>query len=364
MNILILNWRDIHNPLAGGAEIATHEHAKGWISAGHHIVQLSSQFPGGKNSETIDGVKIRRMGNHYSFHIRAIITYLQNYTSAFDLIIDEFHFLPYFTPLYAKTKILGYIHEVAKELWFSNLFFPANRIGYLLEPHIIRLYKHIPFMVVSKSTKDDLINIGIPQKHIHIIPNGVSIVSSQKEKRSIPHFLFLGRLAPDKGIEDAIYVYALIQKEFPDSKLNIAGSAENIEYSDYLHSLVSRLQLSSSVLFHGEVTEQKKFDLLRESWVLIHPSIREGWGLTAIEAASQGTPTVGYDISGLRDSVRHNKTGILVPDRNPEHLAQATIDLILDTKRYSQMEKRACIWSKEFSWKKSVAQSLHLIEQL
>ncbi|MCR4263090.1 MAG: glycosyltransferase family 4 protein [Candidatus Roizmanbacteria bacterium] len=364
MNILILNWRDINNPLAGGAETATHEHAKGWISTGHRVVQLSSRFPGGKEAETIDGITIRRMGNHYSFHIRAIVTYLREYRDMFDLIIDEFHFLPYFTPLYAKTKILAYIHEVAKELWFSNLFFPANRIGYMIEPYIIRLYKNIPFMVVSESTRNDLIDIGIPQRNIHLVHNGVSILTSHKKKHASPHLLFLGRLAPDKGIEDALYAYHIFHKEFPDSIFDIAGSAENTDYSDYLHSLVRRLQLNSSVLFHGEVTERKKFDLLRESWLLIHPSVREGWGLTAIEAASQGTPTVGYNVSGLRDSVRQNTTGILVDGRNPELLAQAAIDLISDTKRYSQMEKNAQKWSKEFSWKKSVAQSLQLIQQL
>ncbi|MBI4137408.1 glycosyltransferase family 4 protein [Candidatus Roizmanbacteria bacterium] len=364
MNILLLNWRDIKNPLAGGAETATHEHAKGWLSAGHHLVQLSSQYPGGKTSETIGGLHIQRMGNHYSFHIRAIITYLRKYQNTFDLIIDEFHFVPYFTPLYAKTKILAYIHEVAKELWFSNLFFPANRIGYLLEPSIIRLYREIPFMVVSESTRDDLIDIGIPRKNIHIIHNGVSIVPSQKKKHQTPHFLFLGRLASDKGIEDAMYAFSLIHKQFPESILDIAGTAENSDYSDYLHSLVSRLQLNSSVLFHGNVSEQKKFDLFRESWLLLHPSVREGWGLTAVEAASQATPTVGYDVSGLRDSVHHNKTGILVADRNPELLAQAAMDLISKPALFSQMGKNAQKWSKEFSWEKSVKQSLQLIQQL
>lgn len=364
MKILILNWRDIHNPLAGGAEIATHEHAKKWVSAGHHIVQLSTQFPYGKGVEMIDGVHIERMGNHYSFHVRAIITYLKKYQQEFDLIIDEFHFLPYFTPLYAKTKILAYIHEVAKELWFSNIFFPANRIGYMLEPPIIRLYKEVPFMVVSESTRNDLAAIGIPEKNIHIIPNGVTVLTSKKHKKRNPHFLFLGRLAPDKGIEDAFHAFVHIRKMLPESRLDIAGTAENAEYSDHLHSLSRQLQLNSSVQFYGGVTEQQKFDLMKEAWLLIHPSIREGWGLTAIEAGSQGTPTVGYDISGLRDSVQNGKTGVLVSDRNPELLARAAVDLVADKKLYINMGKNVQSWSKKFSWEHSTTQSLQLIEHL
>ena len=128
MKILILNWRDIKHPLAGGAEIATHEHAKAWISAGHSVTMFSSTFPNGKIEETIDGMRIIREGNHYTVHLKAAHFYLKNLKSKIDLVVDEFHFIPFFTPLYVSRKKIAYIHETAGENWFKNIYFPLNLI--------------------------------------------------------------------------------------------------------------------------------------------------------------------------------------------------------------------------------------------
>jgi hypothetical protein len=126
MHILILNWRDIKNPLAGGAEISTHEHAKRWVKAGHKVTLFSSSFTGGEAFEKIDGVKIIRRGSHYTVHLHAIFYYLIALREKVDLVVDEFHFIPFFTPLYFRGKKLAFIHETAKELWFENRMFPIN----------------------------------------------------------------------------------------------------------------------------------------------------------------------------------------------------------------------------------------------
>src|SRR3989344_5103060 len=104
MRILILNWRDIKHPLAGGAEIATHEHAKEWVRRGHEVTQFSSSIKGESAFDTIDGVKIIRRGNHYTVHIRAFFYYIMNLRQKIDLVVDEFHFIPFFTPLYVSKK--------------------------------------------------------------------------------------------------------------------------------------------------------------------------------------------------------------------------------------------------------------------
>lgn len=62
MRVLILNWRDIKNPLSGGAEVLTHELAKKMVSKGFEVIQISSEFSNSKKEEEIDGVKIFRMG--------------------------------------------------------------------------------------------------------------------------------------------------------------------------------------------------------------------------------------------------------------------------------------------------------------
>lgn len=364
MKILILNWRDIRHPLAGGAEISTHEHAKRWIHAGHTVIQFSSSFQGAKEKELIDGITIIREGNHYTVHLHALLYYLKNLREKIDLVIDEFHFIPFFTPLYSNKKKIAFIHETAEEVWFKNQFFPINIIGFLLEPWFFKLYRNIPFMTVSNSTKKDLIKFGINETHIKVIHNGLSSINSTKTKEKNPVILYLGRLAKDKGTEDAIRAFFEIQKKLPESKLWIVGREEKKGIEKLLKDLIKDLKIEKKVVFFGFVSEKEKYNLLKRAWVLIHPSVKEGWGLTVIEAASQSTPSVAYDTSGLKDSIINQKTGFLVKGKKPEDLAERIILLLKDKKLYNNLSREAVRWSKTFSWDKATKESLELIRKL
>ena len=89
---------------------------------------------------------------------------------------------------------------------------------------------------------------------------------------------------------------------------------------------------------------------------------KEGWGFTVIEAASQGTPTVGYNVAGLRDSVKNGKTGVLVDAKNTEQLANAVIQIIKKKEEYNKLSSNALAWSKQFTWDKSVKKSWDVIQ--
>lgn len=364
MTILILNWRDIKHPLAGGAEISTHEHAKRWVRAGYKVIQFSSKVTGRKAEEIVDDIQIIRRGNHYTVHIYAFFYYLRHLRGKVDLVVDEFHFIPFFTPLYVKEKKLAFIHETAEEVWFKNQFFPINILGFLLEPLFFKFYKNMPFMTVSDSTKRDLIRFGINGSNIHVIHNGVKTINSRFPKEEVPTIIYLGRLAKDKGTEEAILAFYKIQKAFKRSKLWIVGREEKKGYMEELKDKVKDLRLAKKVVFFNYVSERKKFDLLKRAWLHIHPSIKEGWGLTVIEAASQGTPTVAYNVSGLRDSIIDRETGLL-SNKTPEDLADKMLMLFKDKEAlYERLSKNARIWSKKFNWSDSTKKSLILINSL
>lgn len=362
--ILILNWRDIKHPLAGGAEISTHEHAKRWLEMGFDVIQFSSRVEGRSSEEIIDGVKIIRRGSHYTVHLFALFYYLKNLRNKIDLVIDEFHFIPFFTPLFVKTKIIAFIHETARELWFKNQPFPVNILGFLLEPIFFKLYKDVPFMTVSSSTEKDLVKFGISKKRIYLIQNGVITKNSKNLREKKPTVLYLGRLAKDKGIEDALLAFHDVQKVFKDASLWIVGREEKKGYTQNLIKLAKKLKINKSTTFFNYVSDEKKFDLLKQAWVLVHPSIKEGWGLTVIEAATQGTPTVAYNALGLCDSIVDGKTGLLTNDKTPSSLADKILTLFNDKILYNRLSKNAFLWSKKFNWKKSTEQSLKLIEEI
>ena len=103
---------------------------------------------------------------------------------------------------------------------------------------------------------------------------------------------------------------------------------------------------------------------MAKSHLLVHVSLAEGWGLVVVEAAAMGTPAVVYNVSGLSESVLNNKTGLICKKNSPECLAENIFTLLKDQSYYRQMQKNCLIRAKEFSWKKSIAKSLKLIENL
>src|SRR3989344_4669413 len=140
MNILVFSWRDPKHPMAGGAEQVMHEHMKGWVNAGHTVTLFSSAFNGAPPEEKVDGVKVIRKGYQLlGVQIYAFFWYLFSDHPKFDLVVDQFHGLPFFTPLYVRSPKLAVLQEVAKEVWLLNhLQKPLNLIigwaGYLTEP--------------------------------------------------------------------------------------------------------------------------------------------------------------------------------------------------------------------------------------
>lgn len=365
MNILVLNWRGPKHPNAGGAEQATLEHAKGWIRAGHKVTWFASSYTGCSERENYEGIDLIRRGNQVlSVHFQAVLWYHLSQHQNFDLVIDQFHGIPFFTPLYIRAKKISFIHEVTKEVWFMNNLpgikhYVYGIFGYITEPFIFRLiYRNIKFITVSNSTKNDLIKFGIKPNNITVVHNGISKPKhlSKYKKNKIPTILSLGALAKDKGSDEVFRVYDSLHKKNKNWRFWIAGNGD-----EKYKKMIKRRKY---IKYFGYVDEETKFSLFAKAKIFVNLSHREGWGLTNIEANSQSTPVVGFNVPGMNDSVVNNKTGVLVEKGKSDDLSQIIIDLIGNTKKYKQMSKDAKIWSLKFSWDKSCKQSLDLVESL
>ena len=369
MNILVLSWRDHKHPQAGGAEQVMREHMRGWIAGGHNVTLFSSRFVGCQKHEESEGIEIFHCGDQYiGVKIKAFKFWLKN-NKRFDLVIDQFHGIPFFTPLYVRKSKFAVLQELAKEVWFlSGFSFPLNYIigvvGYIVEPFIFLLYRKVPFMVGSESAKADLENVGIPSKNITIIPHGVIIEKLKKlpAKEKIKTVVFLGALTKDKGIEDALKVFSYLAK-LGDYNFWVIGKGGK-EYEKYLLNLAEELGIKSKVKFWGFVSEVKKFELLAKAHILVNPSIREGWGLVNIEANAMAMPVVAYKSAGLVDSVKDGQSGIIVKKNSPEKLAEEITILFKNSEKYKNLQTGAISWSRKFFWAKSCQKSLNLINRL
>ncbi len=365
MNILILNWRDLRHPLSGGAEISLLEHAKYWVQKGAKVTWFASSFTGGKEREIIDGIHIIRKGSMFTVHIHALFYYFQNFREI-DIIFDNFHFIPFFSPLYARNKaIVAFINEPAREAWFKNGNIIIGTIGYILEPLFFLPYVKVPLLTGSDSIAAELLHYNVKKKLLSVVPHGMNVspLKGDPKKSTYPVIIYLGQLAKDKGIEDALESFVLLKKVVPKARLWIVGKPSSEKYLQRIQNLIRNMHLKDDSTLFGYVTESRKNQLLEKAWVLIHPSIREGWGLNILEANSFGTPAVGYNISGLKDSIQDKKTGIITDKNTPYELSKEIISLLQDKKKYATLSRQARIFAKKFRWDKSGRLSWKIVKK-
>ena len=175
MKILWLTWKDKKNPLAGGAEVVNEELAKRLVTDGHEVIFLVGGFTGGTSEETKDGFKIIRCGNRWSVYFKAYQYYKKNLKDWSDLVIDEVNTIPFFAKFYVKQKNILFVHQLCRQIWFYQMFFPLSLVGYLLEPIYLWLLRDRKVITVSESTKRDLIKFGFKKENISIISEGIEI---------------------------------------------------------------------------------------------------------------------------------------------------------------------------------------------
>jgi glycosyltransferase involved in cell wall biosynthesis len=204
-------------------------------------------------------------------------------------------------------------------------------------------------IVVSESTKQNLIQMKLPEKKLHVIFNGVddAVYKLLMEKSPNPLVLYLGRIMKYKNIDHLIEIFSSTSRRIENSRMIIVGTGPELEN---IRRLVKDSDLEDKILVRGYVSLEEKIELLNHAWVIVSASMREGWSLTAIEAAACGTPTVAYNVLGLRDSVRDGETGLLVPYGDKSRFAEVLIKILTDPTLRARLSENALNWSNNYRW--------------
>lgn len=356
MKILWFTWKDLKNPASGGAELVNEELARRLSDAGHEVILLVGGFPGAAEEENINGYKVIRVGGRWTVYWLGYRYYKKNLAGWPDLIIDEVNTIPFFVKFYAKEKNILFIHQLCREVWFYQMFFPLNAVGYFLEPIYLRLLKDREAVTVSESTKKDLLDCGFERSKIKTVSVGIEIAAAEDigkiKKYGMPVVLSLGSVRSMKRTDQIVEAFILAKEKMPNLELIIAGDYSG-DFGEMVFSLAKRSKYADSIEFLGKVGKEKKIELMQKSHLLCAASVKEGWGLVVTEANSQGTPAVAYGVGGLRDSVRHNETGLVCKENTPECLAENIIAALSDKNKYEKMRLNAWKWSKEINFERS-----------
>ncbi len=350
--IVVLSRRNILHPRAGGASLYVHEIFRR-LAENHDVTVVAEGAESSKRVEEIDGLTYDN-AHGSMLRFRLPLSYIRRFARDADILIDNADVaIPWFSPLFSKKPVITIIHQLVREVFYEELPNILATLGYLSEPAIYRLYSKSLIVAMSKSTADDLLQLGIPRENIRIIGPGCSYPSNQRvplEMRSQKLIGCVSRLMHYKGLQFAIEAISRIQKELPDIKLEVAGSGP---YREELEELARHIGVDTNVTFLGRVSEQRKLKLYRESRAILLPSIREGYGLSVIEANSVGTPAIGWNVPGLRDSIIDNTTGLLASFPSSRDLARQIHNIMTDDSTWCSMSESAWKWANNHSWDRS-----------
>lgn len=351
LRVLVLNERCHENPLAGGVEEGLFRRYGDLVRHGVEVELLCAGFPGAARHAEHEGVHITRLGTRLGYYARVMGEVRRRVRAGrADVVVEELSKVPFLAPLYAGVPVLAVHHHLHGLTAFRQVS-PWLALGSVaLEALLPWVYRRVPFVTVSKSSKTDLVRRGIAEENIAVVPNGLDHeqhrLATPIEGRA-PLIVSVGRLEPYKRIDLLLHAMPRILAQVPSARLVIVGRGQD---EARLKRLSARLGLAQSVTFTGFVSPAEKAAWLQQAAVHVQCSNKEGWGLTVTEAYACGTPVVATDSPGLSDSVQDGVTGLLVRRARPAPLTAAVTRLLQDEAERSRLGRAALAWSKNFRW--------------
>ncbi|MFX0594759.1 glycosyltransferase family 4 protein [Melissospora conviva] len=358
-HVLFLSWRDLRHPEGGGSELYLERVAAELITQGHRVTLFCQAYAGASKVETRpDGLRIVRRGGRHTVYLFAALLYLagalgfgpldRRAPGRPDVIVDVCNGMPFLSRCYARCRVIALVHHVHREQW-SCVFGPTMaRLGWWIESRLaIRVYRRCPYVAVSESTRRELIELGVDPERITVVYNGTPPVDGAPVARTAhPSLVVLGRLVPHKRVELALRATALLAVELPGLELVVAGQGW---WDAPLRRLAADLGIEDRVRFAGFVSESDKHELLSRSWLSLVPSLKEGWGLTIVEAGVRGTPSIAFrSAGGVVEAVVDGRTGTLVDDEF--EFFRSVRALLLDQEARDRMGKAAVRHAERFTW--------------
>jgi len=349
--LLAINFRDPHHPEAGGAELHLEEILVEAVRRGWEVTWLATGFRGGTTEAEHRGIRIVRRGDWWDFNLVVPGVLRREFSSpAPELILEDINKVPCFTPWWTKSRVAAIVPHLFGTTAFREASLPVALYVQLLEALIPSAYGRSPFLAISESTRDDLARRGIPRSQVTVVHCGLDHeryrVDPAVTKTADPTVLYIGRLRRYKGVDWVIRAWPRVREKVPDARLVVVGDGPHREA---LERSAAR-QLGDSVEFLGFMGAADKVRRLQESWVLVQPSPKEGWGLTVVEAGACGTAVVAADSPGLRDSVKRDETGLLVPYADDRALAGALARVLCDAALRDRLSAAGREWAAGFTW--------------
>ena len=217
----------------------------------------------------------------------------------------------------------------------------------------------------SEYTKNLAIDKGVDKNKVVVINPGVNPAeelnkkSLEKVERLLkiktPRLITVSRFDKRKNHEKVIMALRNLKQQYPDIIYICVGYGDE---ENNLKKLVQELNLSSQVMFFKDISDDLKNSLLAKSDIFVMPSIIhktsvEGFGISYVEAAQYGVPSLGGKDGGASDAIDHNKTGLICDGNNLDDIF-SSLNSMIENKKYLELGKNAKDYVSKFQWNKVI----------
>lgn len=278
-----------------------------------------------------------------------------------------------------RAREKGLIRKVFVAAHIRELLFNPFEHFSILKNSFIRYRQKVlenvdHFYPVSDYTAGRLLSMGVDESRITVIINGTDPeqfhpVDSKVLKRELGLYtkkiiLTISRLVKRKGIDTVLEAMEKVIKEIPETHYLIVGEGVDRER---LEAIIDRKKLANSVTFTGKVPYDKINAYYNIGDIFVMPSKTnppdiEGFGIVFLEANACGLPVIGSDSGGIPSAIKNGKTGFIVPEENPDLLADRMIRLLRDSGLCEKIGNEGRKWVvEEANW---TTQSKKLIEDM
>jgi glycosyltransferase involved in cell wall biosynthesis len=356
LKVLFLATRDSHHPATAGGDEVMWEYACYLASVGHDVTFVSAGFPGAAKAETVDAVKIVRLGGIHSLWLRTFIYYLKRGRGRYDVVVAEGFGgsrIPRLVPLYITEPIITEWHQIYRDLFAVQYPKLLNGPLNLLERVTAWVNRNTLVRAGTEEWRQAFPRIGFKPENIFVLPVSIReewLAVSTTQRAVDPTVVWLGKVRRYKCPDHAVRAMVEVVRSVPGAKLVIAGRHDDLRYERRLRSLVRDLHLESKVEFRFNVSTQEKRDLLRASRVLVLPSSVEGFGIVVLEANACGVPVVAS--SGVPEgAVRHGFNGSRYPFGQIDVLSKSIVAILTDDSLHERLSANGLAFASNFGWR-------------
>ena len=357
--LIHLSYDSPWNPwVAGGGAVRDWELGRR-LQADWDVELWSGAFPG-CDAYGADSPRVRWLGLHrnnrwvsrISYALAANRALRQQDPSKVVLSASPSIFAPVPALLDWPARTLLVIHHV---VGLQNAWHKGGPLAFYAAWHERQLLSRGRHYVTVNNTVAAKVHALNPNAIVDVRPSAIEedISTVVSNPDSDPTILFFGRLDVwMKGLDRLLDAFALVQKKIPQARLLLSGKASEATEAG-LRARIATLPDPSRAQILPNVTNAEKLALLGRSWVFASPSRFEGWCLAAVEAQCCGLPVVATDADGFKDSVRDGRSGILVPNRDADvvaNVARALTQLLSDSELRARMGADGRSWATGFTW--------------